>query len=52
MGFFQLLRFSDKTDKLVMIIGGIAASINGFSVPLFALIFGEMADAFGPQSTA
>jgi hypothetical protein len=32
-----------------MLIGGLAASINGFSLPMFSFIFGEMIDAFGPE---
>jgi|NOAtaT_6_FD_contig_101_1098428_length_3106_multi_3_in_0_out_0_1 ATP-binding cassette subfamily B (MDR/TAP) protein 1 len=35
-----------------MTIGVIAAMGNGAAFPLFALIFGDMADAFGPNSTA
>lgn len=34
-----------------MIIGGIASMINGLAVPMFALIFGQMADSFSPTST-
>jgi len=35
-----------------MFIGAVAATINGFAFPMFAFIFGEMTDAFSPQSTA
>lgn len=31
-----------------MIVGAAAAIINGIAFPLFALVFGEMADSFGP----
>ena len=34
-----------------MIIGGLAALINGLAIPLATLIFGEIADAFDPKAT-
>jgi ATP-binding cassette subfamily B (MDR/TAP) protein 1 len=38
----QLFRFSDRTDKTLMIAGGIAAFINGAGLPAFAEIFGRL----------
>ncbi len=40
MSFFKLLTFADGKDKCLMIIGGIAAALNGLALPMFALIFG------------
>lgn len=34
-----------------MTFGALAAVVNGIALPLFALIFGEMTDSFGPAST-
>ncbi len=45
--FSELLRFSTNADKLLMVIGGIAAFCNGASFPLFNVIFGSMTDSFG-----
>ena len=35
----------------MMIFGSLSAVINGFSLPMFSFIFGEMSDSFGPNST-
>lgn len=40
ISFFKLFRYATKTDYCLMIIGTLAAIINGSSLPLFALIFG------------
>ena len=42
--FSTLFRFASTTDKILMAIGGIAASINGFALPAFSFIFGQMID--------
>jgi ATP-binding cassette subfamily B (MDR/TAP) protein 1 len=34
-----------------MFLGGLAAAGNGLTFPLFSLIFGNMADSFGPNAT-
>lgn len=45
--FFKLFAFSDTIDKSLMIIGTIGAIGNGLSLPLMAIIFGELTDSFG-----
>lgn len=45
--YSELFRYANGTDKCLMTIGAIAASLNGFSMPLFAYVFGEMTDSFG-----
>ncbi|CAK64833.1 unnamed protein product (macronuclear) [Paramecium tetraurelia] len=44
--YFELLRYASPKDKLLMIIGGIAAFLNGASFPSFSIIFGDMTDSF------
>ncbi|KAK4406878.1 ABC transporter B family member 11 [Sesamum angolense] len=45
--FYKLFIFSDWWDKLLMLLGTIGAIGNGLNSPLMALLFGELADAFG-----
>ena len=49
--FTKLLKFASGGDKLLMVLGCFAAFANGAAFPLFSLIFGEMTDSFGPDST-
>ncbi|XP_075072541.1 ATP-dependent translocase ABCB1-like [Mixophyes fleayi] len=46
VGFFELLRFSDTWDRLLMILGVIASLACGTGLPLMIIVFGEMTDAF------
>jgi len=45
--FSKLFRFASRTDKTLMTIGALAAAINGFAMPVFSFIFGQMVDEFG-----
>nr|ASM90199.1 multidrug resistance 5 [Sesuvium portulacastrum] len=47
VSFYKLFSFADPTDKALMIIGSLAAVGNGITMPLMALLFGEVIDAFG-----
>ncbi|KAG8435252.1 hypothetical protein GDO86_013268 [Hymenochirus boettgeri] len=54
VGFFELLRFADSVDIILMIVGLICALASGTGLPIMIIIFGEMTDAFvasGAQST-
>ncbi|EAS02072.1 multidrug resistance protein-like transporter family ABC domain protein (macronuclear) [Tetrahymena thermophila SB210] len=51
VSFLQLFRYATTSEIVFMVIGALAAMANGVAFPLFALIFGEMADSFGPQLT-
>ncbi|EDK31467.1 multidrug resistance protein-like transporter family ABC domain protein (macronuclear) [Tetrahymena thermophila SB210] len=51
ISFFKLFRYATKFDWILMTVGAIAAIANGIALPLFALIFGQMTDSFGPTST-
>ena len=50
--FSKLFRFASKTDKTLMTIGAIAAVINGFAMPMFSFIFGQIVDEFRPGDDA
>lgn len=45
--FYKLFSFADSTDKVLMIIGTIAAIGNGLSLPIMTILFGELTDSFG-----
>ena len=42
----KLFRFAEREDYILMIIGAIAAALNGAIMPLFAIVFGELLDSF------
>lgn len=45
-GVFELFRFSDGLDKFLMFIGTLCAAVNGSSMPVLIIIFGEMIEDF------
>ncbi|CAI9104867.1 OLC1v1003651C1 [Oldenlandia corymbosa var. corymbosa] len=45
--FLKLFYFADSFDKLLMIVGAIAAIGNGLCLPLMTVLFGELIDSFG-----
>ncbi|XP_073049737.1 ABC transporter B family member 21-like [Primulina eburnea] len=47
VSFYKLFSFSDAWDKLLIVVGTIAAIGHGLNPALMALLFGELADAFG-----
>lgn len=44
--YFSLFRYATNYDKTLMMIGAIAAFLNGGAMPSFSLIFGNMIDSF------
>ncbi|OAY25055.1 ABC transporter B family member 9 isoform X2 [Manihot esculenta] len=44
---YKLFSFADKIDVVLMIVGTVAATANGLSQPLMALIFGQLINSFG-----
>lgn len=38
--------FAEKGDKVLVIVGGVVALINGCVYPIFTIIFGDMTNAF------
>ncbi|KAM4030758.1 ATP-dependent translocase ABCB1-like isoform 2-T3 [Anomaloglossus baeobatrachus] len=46
VGFFELFRYADFWDKLLMIIGLACSLASGTGLPIMIIVFGEMTDAF------
>lgn len=46
VGFFELFRFADRTDYIMMTFGTFGALTIGASTPLFIFVWGNMIDAF------
>ncbi|XP_059173798.1 ATP-dependent translocase ABCB1-like isoform X1 [Physella acuta] len=46
VGPLDVFRFSDSVDKLMMVIGTIAAAVAGAALPVMIIVFGDMIDTF------
>lgn len=46
IAYFDLFRFARKEDIALMVLGSIAAFVNGGAIPSFSLIFGSMINSF------
>ena len=46
----DLLRFSDKFDKILMLFGSIFSVMNGISIIFYAAPLGDLINAFNPAS--
>ncbi|GCC29141.1 hypothetical protein chiPu_0007578 [Chiloscyllium punctatum] len=46
VGFFELFRFADRLDILLLTVGLICAILHGVALPLMIIVFGEMTDSF------
>ncbi|XP_064300530.1 ATP-binding cassette sub-family B member 5 isoform X3 [Phalacrocorax carbo] len=46
VGIFELFRYADWVDVLLMVVGLIAAVANGTALPLMIIVFGEMTNSF------
>ncbi|CAH1803157.1 unnamed protein product [Owenia fusiformis] len=46
VGFFQLFRFADGLDKVLMIVGTLASIAVGVAFPLNLLVYGQVANLF------
>lgn len=46
IGYFELFRFADWLDIVFMTLGSISAVCHGVLMPLFAIFFGDVIDAF------
>lgn len=49
--FYKLFVFSDFWDTILMFVGTIGAIAHGINPALMALLFGDLADAFGGNQT-
>lgn len=39
-------RFADATDKVLILVGTVMASVHGAVLPLMCIVFGDMTDSF------
>ncbi|PVD39429.1 hypothetical protein C0Q70_02059 [Pomacea canaliculata] len=46
VGPLEVFRFSDKWDRLLMIVGLFCAAANGAALPAMIIVFGDMIDLF------
>ena len=46
-GLFELFRFADSYDYIMMVLGTLGAVGLGASTPLFILFWGDFTDVFG-----
>ncbi|CAN1292868.1 ABC transporter B family member 21 [Linum perenne] len=51
IAFHKMFSFADKRDIVLMIVGTLGAIGNGLSMPLLAMIFGNLTDAFGQNQS-
>ncbi|KAI5056796.1 hypothetical protein GOP47_0028614 [Adiantum capillus-veneris] len=48
--FLKLFSFASPLDVVLMLIGSVGGAVNGVSMPLIALLFGQLIDAFGKNN--
>ncbi|CAI5498535.1 unnamed protein product, partial [Closterium sp. Naga37s-1] len=48
----QLFRYADKWDVALMVAGSVGAIAQGIALPMMALLFGDMMNAFGSNATS
>uniref|UniRef100_A0A4W3JLM3 ATP-binding cassette, sub-family B (MDR/TAP), member 4 n=1 Tax=Callorhinchus milii TaxID=7868 RepID=A0A4W3JLM3_CALMI len=46
VSLLTLFRYSGRLDKLLMVLGSLAALIHGAALPLMVIVFGDMTDSF------
>ncbi|XP_076438744.1 ATP-dependent translocase ABCB1-like [Babylonia areolata] len=46
VGFFEVFKYSDGLDKLLMAVGAICAATTGAAFPAMIIVFGDMNDLF------
>ncbi|KAK9126626.1 hypothetical protein Scep_015472 [Stephania cephalantha] len=50
VGFFELFRFSDGLDCVLMAIGTLGAVVHGCSLPVFLRCFADLVNSFGANT--
>ncbi|GJP32663.1 hypothetical protein CLOM_g17270 [Closterium sp. NIES-68] len=50
VAYWQLFRYADKWDVLLMVAGSVGAIGQGIALPMMALLFGDMMNAFGQNA--
>ena len=51
VSFFQLFRYSQPSDKFLIVVATILAAIHGVMVPSFSVVFGRVTDDFTPDKS-
>jgi ATP-binding cassette subfamily B (MDR/TAP) protein 1 len=51
ISFFQLFRFAEPLDKVLMAVGSLGAFVEGAAMPVFTILWGNMTDAFGGSTS-
>ncbi|KAM9325016.1 ATP-dependent translocase ABCB1-like [Gastrophryne carolinensis] len=51
VGFFELLKYADGLDILLMVLGLASALASGTGLPIMIIVFGEMTDTFVMSGT-
>ncbi|XP_021353533.1 multidrug resistance protein 1-like isoform X2 [Mizuhopecten yessoensis] len=46
VGVFEIFKFADKWDVIMMIVGAFGAVAHGIALPCLIIVFGEMTDSF------
>lgn len=46
VSFFHLFRFASKRDRMMMMIGVLAAVLSGVCWPINMIVYGDLTDAF------
>lgn len=46
VGIFEVFKFADKLDVLMMVLGIIGAMAHGLALPCLIIVFGQMTDSF------
>ena len=49
--YFKLISLANKTDKIFLYIGWIAACITGLGLPSFVFLIGNVINSFDPSKT-
>uniref|UniRef100_A0A4W3K4I9 ATP-binding cassette, sub-family B (MDR/TAP), member 4 n=1 Tax=Callorhinchus milii TaxID=7868 RepID=A0A4W3K4I9_CALMI len=50
VSLLTLFRYSGRLDKLLMVLGSLAALIHGAALPLMVIVFGDMTDSFSKST--
>ncbi|CAM8897372.1 unnamed protein product [Rhodiola kirilowii] len=50
VGFFELFRFADGLDYVLMGVGSVGALVHGCSLPIFLRFFADLVNSFGSNS--
>lgn len=46
VSFLKLFRYATHSDLIILVISLVASAVEGSSIPLLFILFGDMADVF------